>query len=93
MLLVGLFVADGETDGDADMKEGPISVTLMSQQSVQSVGVLLQQHNPLQTLQTPPARLVITSQHMLHQGLLLKDKRVQIYMPVSVLRRFQNLQF
>lgn len=73
-LLLGFLVADGEADGDAGVEDIAVAVTAVTQQSVQSVRVLLQQHGLLQTDQVLPARLVITTQNVLHQRLLLKSR-------------------
>lgn len=80
-LLLGFLVADGEADGDAGVEDVAVAVTAVTQQSVQSVRVLLQQHGLLQTDQVLPARLVITAQHVLHQRLLLKHREQTIHQP------------
>lgn len=74
-LLLGFLVADREADRHTGMKDIAVAVTAVTQQSIQSVRVLLQQHGLLQTDQVLPARLVITAQHVLHQRLLLKERK------------------
>ncbi len=80
-LLLGFLVADREADRDAGVEDVAVAVTAVTQQSVQSVRVLLQQHGLLQIDQVLPARLVITAQHVLHQRLLLKRRGQTIHQP------------
>lgn len=73
--LLGLLVADGEADGDAGVEDVAVAVAAVAQEGVEGVGALLQKHSLLQVHQVLPARLKVTAQHVLHQGLLLQHRK------------------
>ena len=70
-LLFGLLVTNREADGDGGMEDVAVSITAMIQKGSEGLAALIQQEGLLQVHQVLPTRLVVTTQHMLHQRLFL----------------------
>ena len=74
-LLFGLLVANREADRDSSMEDVAVSITAMIQKRSEGLAALIQQERLLKVHQVLPTRLVVTTQNMLHQRLLLKDTK------------------
>lgn len=73
--LFGLLVANREADGDSGMKDVAVSITAMIQKCSEGLAALIQQESLLKVHQVLPTCLIVTTQHMLHQRLFLKDTK------------------